>query len=1624
MPRSNKTPSSPARKAAARAGRSAAPGKRRSAEAESARPASPDVAALIARSTVLYRKGEVQAALDVATQGLAIDPDNAVLLSHYGVFAAALGDAAAAEDAYRRALAIQPDSAETHYNLGNLLKGHKRLEEAEAAFRRAIALNPDSADANCNLGNLLTEQRRTDEAEAFCRRAIALRPDYAQAHSNLGNLLQIQKRPQEAEAAYRRAIAAKPEYAEAYSNLGVLLKAQKRIDEAEAAYLRAIAVKPDYAEAYSNLSVLLMEDKRFAEAEAACRRAISLRPDYVDAYSNLGNLLQAQKRPEDAESAYRHAIALKPDHADARWNLSLLLLRRGRLREGWTEFEARYAPGKTERKMAPPPTHPNGIPLPPQWQGEPLAGRSLLVWPEQGLGDEIQFVRYLPLLKARGVRHLALACRPPLKALLAAQNLADRVISTSDWRPEMAAEFDYWCYPLSLPLHFGTTLDNIPATIPYLAADPGRIAHWAKRLPPAALRVGLVWKGSPTHRNDTSRSLPSLATLAPLWSVPGIAFVSLQKGSGEEEASAPPAAQPLTHLGSEIDDFVDSAAILGSLDLLVCVDTAAAHLAGALGKSCWVLLPDHKTDWRWLEERTDTPWYPRVMRLFRQTTDGDWAGVVAGVTAALREWKAGAERADSSMSAGAGAPVRSAKADVAAFLIRSAALYRKGKITEALAVVRQALAIDPDNEDLLNNLGVFAGRIGDGATAEAAYRRAVAVKPDFAVAHSNLGNLLKAQARLPEAEAAYRRAIEVAPDAPEAYCNLGNLLKEAERPQEAEAAYRRAIALKPDCVEAHSNLGVLLKDQERPDEAEASYRRAIAAQPDYAEAHSNLGNLLKAQACPQEAEAAYRRAIEAKPDCVEAYSALGSLLREQKRPEEAEAAYRSVLAVKPDYADAYSDLGVLLAEQKRMDEAEAAYLRAIAAKPELAEAHYNLGVLLMERKRRKEAEMAYRRAIALKPDYASAHYNLAVLLHVQRHPEEAEAAYRRAIALRPGDADIHMNLGLLLLQRGRFPEGWTEFEARYAPGKRNCSIAPPPTVPGGAPLPPQWRGERLQGRSLLIWPEQGLGDEIQFVRYLPLLKARGLRHLTLACKPPLKTLFATQNLADRVISTSEWRPDMAAEFDFWCYPLSLPLHVATTLENLPATIPYLTADPGRTPRWTARLPLARRRVGLVWKGKPGHGNDANRSLPSLATLAPLWTVPGIAFVSLQKEAGEDEACAPPANQPLTHLGSEMADFADSAAILRQLDLLICVDTAVAHLAGALGKPCWVLLPDYETDWRWLEERSDSPWYPLVMRLFRQTADGDWDELVARVTAALREWMAAADRAAPAGLPPAAMTAPVHRLAAGCRHFGRKADLQTPFDVAVVMPTIGRESILDAVRSVYAQRDVGRIQLLIGVDVPRGDFAPLHELLDATPDHVTPCLFYPGYSTSQRHGGLHPANDGGVLRTLLSYLANARFLAYLDDDNWWAPDHLSSLLRAVQGRAWAFSLRWFVHPESLQPVCVDDWESVGPGRGIFQQKLGGWVDPNCLVIDKLACEPVLRWWSIPLPGDTRRMATDRHVYAWLQKHGPPGETGFPSVYYLMQANDGMHGPRLERMGQRYAVAGQAGEGRLPAGRAAD
>lgn len=433
-----------------------------------------------------------------------------------------------------------------------------------------------------------------------------------------------------AEASFRRILALMPDLAEAHGNLGVVLEKKGELGAAEQAYRRALELDPESLQFRLNLAALLTREKRFDEAAAACGDMLARHPQAPEAWSTRGILLTCLKEDAAAERCFRQALDLDPSYAKARFNLSYLLLRHGRFEEGWPALEARPWSLDLEAR----------IPA-PRWQGESLVGKSLLIGSEGGHGDMIQFCRYASLLKARGAARIGIVCHPALRRLLATHPDIDDVVALGEIVPP---GWDLWTLPLSLPHRCGTRFEAIPAPIPYLQAQPEDVKGWRERLPARGLRpglrpdlrIGLAWKGNPQFENDADRSLPGLDTLAPLARTANVHFISLQKGAGEAECAHPPPGLRLFNPSAWVDDFADAAALFTQLDLVITVDTAAAHLAGALGRPCWLLLPHHKTDWRWFTGRSDSPWYPSL-RLFRQETAGAWEPLIEAVAAALQQ---------------------------------------------------------------------------------------------------------------------------------------------------------------------------------------------------------------------------------------------------------------------------------------------------------------------------------------------------------------------------------------------------------------------------------------------------------------------------------------------------------------------------------------------------------------------------------------------------------------------------------------------------------------------------------------------------------------------------------------------------------------------------------------------------------------------------------------------------------------------------------------------------------------------------------------------------------------------------------------------------------------------------
>ncbi|MDR6502184.1 tetratricopeptide (TPR) repeat protein [Burkholderia ambifaria] len=541
-----------------------------------------------------------------------------------------------AERLYRMVLRLAPGHPEALNNLGALRERAGDATEAERCYRTALQRAPDYVDARYNLGLLLHGNRQFAEAEDCYRRVIAAVPRHAAAHVYLAGLMQETDRAADAEWSYRHAMSLDPDDAVAHLGLGLLFVATGRASEGEACLRDALRLAPDLKDACGALGALLHRQQRYTEAEACYRHVLELDPGSVEVLNNLGRLLHDAGRLTEAERYLREALAAAPERAPTAFNLSLVLLAMGRYEEGWALYEARY--GESAHWGDDAHCHVRPALRFPEWRGQPLAGKSMVVWAEQGLGDCVQFARYVPVLKAKGASRLTLVCPRTLCRLLQTLEGVDECVPDDD--ASHLTEHDYACMLMSLPLHTGTTLATLPADVPYLRVSYAQAARWRRRISADGFRVGLVWAGDPrpdmpgASAIDRRRSLDATALL-PLLTVRGATFVSLQKGEAarSQMAGIPAGLRPLDPM-EEVDDFADTAAIISTLDVIITADTSVAHVAGALGRPVWILCRFDGC-WRWLDGRDDSPWYPSA-RLFRQETPGDWASVIERVRTALQ----------------------------------------------------------------------------------------------------------------------------------------------------------------------------------------------------------------------------------------------------------------------------------------------------------------------------------------------------------------------------------------------------------------------------------------------------------------------------------------------------------------------------------------------------------------------------------------------------------------------------------------------------------------------------------------------------------------------------------------------------------------------------------------------------------------------------------------------------------------------------------------------------------------------------------------------------------------------------------------------------------------------------
>ena len=564
---------------------------------------------------------------------------------------------------------------------------------------------------------------------------------------------------------------------------------------------------------------------------------------------------------------------------------------------------------------------------------------------------------------------------------------------------------------------------------------------------------------------------------------------------------------------------------------------------------------------------------------------------------------------------------------------------------------------------------------------------------------------LHQQGQLGQAEALYHAILQIEPRNADALHLLGVLAAQSGAHQLAADRIAQAIAIHPNDVAFYMNRSLALQALGQWEQVVDCLDHAIGVQPDHASAHYTRGVALQELGRPADAIASYDHALRLQPQYAQAWANRGIALQALGSLQAAVDSYDQAIGIHPLSAQAYNNRGVALKDLKRTAMAVTSFEMAIAIHPGFYEAHNNQGNALRELHQTQAAIASYSAAIRLKPDFAQAYSNRGIAYKELQQLDAALTNYDQAIALEPDYADAYWNKGIALLLDGDFARGWPLYEWRHK--------ALESTHPQRQFDQPLWLGQgSLQGKTLLLHSEQGLGDTLQFIRYAPLLAAQGAR-VVVELPRALMVLLADMQGVSQFIEQGQALP----AYDYHCPLLSLPLAFGTTLDNIPAPAAYVRSLPSKRAQWAATLGAkAGLRIGIAWSGSTGHKNDHNRSITLAELLQHLPTGPQ--YISLQKELREVDQATLRANPQLRHFGPDLADFTDTAALCDLMDLVISVDTSVAHLSAALGQTTWVLLP-YSPDWRWLLERSDSPWYPSA-RLYRQDRSMRWAGVLQRL----------------------------------------------------------------------------------------------------------------------------------------------------------------------------------------------------------------------------------------------------------------------------------------------------------------
>lgn len=1106
-------------------------------------------------------------------------------------------------------------AAKTRKTEGDACLAHGKLDAAAKCYHEAVALDASLATAHNGLGVVMAKRGDADGAAACFRTAAALDPTFADAHCNLGNTLLQCGRPADAILPLQAAVDVAPNHALAHYNLGTAFLEQDRLDEAFACFRRTAALDPDFSPACHNLRVVLHRQGRLAEV--------------------IG--------------AYQQACAREPENAALHNLLGMALLSCGALENGWRHYEYRFRAG-TRRRNFPQ----------PELRGDNLGGKALLVWKEQGIGDEIMFAGIYPEIIMRAKR-CVIECTPKLLSLFARSFPDARIVPGVD-PPDPATldAIDLQCAAGTLARWLRPTVDSFPKHKGYLVPDAARAAYWKARLTElgAGLKIGFCWRSS-LRSGTRELHYTRLDQWGPIFAVPGVHFVSLQydECTAELDDARRRFGVPL-HTFPEIDLFDDideTAALTHGLDLVISAPTAVSGLAPALGVPTWTM--SYGTSWCALGTEHD-PWFPAV-RCFRLRWGHTWNDVIDALVQALDD----SVRAVADGAAAPFAPPATNAAAAEDCLDRGEAHFTNGELNAAATLFRRAIELRPDHISAYRRLSHLLFQRGESDIAEMLLEGGIALNPKAPVLHNLLGELFSARGMADKAIACYKKANAIV-------LHYAGAADDTRQPARTEA-------------EAFKNRGNAHLTAGEPAAAVACYCQAVATDPTYAEGHNNLGVVLLQQGHADHAMACFDQALKLKPGLAQAHLNRGNILRQRGLINEAVASFRASLSLDPALSEAHNSLGTMLQMQDDIEGAQASFETALRLNPGSSEAHHNLGHLLQEK--------------GLVADAAT--------------------CFQKAIDLKPGLAEAHFGLATALLSCGRLAEGWAKYKCRFAvkeenPTRRVFSI-------------PEWSDEPLTDKSLLLWEDQGIGDEILFASMIPEIAARA-RNCVVECAPKLLPLFARSFPDATVVSrTNPPHPAILNDIDLQIATADAARWLRPSLESFPAHDGYLIADPTRTAYWKARLSELGPglKVGFCWRSGLLRGRR-HLHYTSLDQWGPIFAVPGVHFVNLQyDECDEELATARRRFGVPLHAFDEVDlydDLDEAAALTKAMDLVITAPTAASGLAAAQGVPTWEM--GYGTAWVSLGT-NHVPWFPS-QRLFLRRWDQPWDDVIGNIAKAL------------------------------------------------------------------------------------------------------------------------------------------------------------------------------------------------------------------------------------------------------------------------------------------------------------